>query len=619
MQKNKNGFYWNGKKSKVARIGAVALLLIGVFAQSGANAFAIDETTDTGEVTTEQAPQNNATRSIDPATVTDFNNLYTVAEGWTALTSSTLPQTIVKEGVSHGSKKYSFSIGTLPKQDSTPLPDRPFVTDSIYALPTVTNKTSDMNRYTYITSGSAINERSSFYYLVGSDNKFVGIGGGTTPSVQYYYRTLNGVPEIAKVFTGNTVKVNNVNYKIQVTESVKISNYGQIVHTVSYMNKGTTTMPSMLYGVVLDTYLNGIDSVKMYPDGSNGVYMSINGTTLYADPIMNTKVYAAKGSNMSAYATANYYTTTDIYRNQNYFFDATGLNKGGDALNDVADTQILYEVPTKVALAPNQAVTFSFAEQILTGTDVPPAITNATVNFVDITDNLHTIPSQKISGEVGKAPTTNVITIPENYELVTPVDSSNVTYNSTTGAVTYTGLLKTDATDDATIKLKHKTKSFDHTTPQAELDKYKVTPLSKKLTRTINFLDKADESVLESPVTQTRTAVKTAAVDLVTNAITYTDWALLPNEKPTPETITIPEIMGYSTETTVIPELGLNSDPVFNVYYEEIILELDLPITGHHSKVLALAIAPIVSLAAIVFFIVRRRKINDKKIEDLKK
>ena len=133
-----------------------------------------------------------------------------------------------------------------------------------------------MNRYTYITSGSATNERSSFYYLVGSDNKFVGIGGGTTPSVQYYSRTLNGEPEIAKVFTGNTVKVNNVNYKIQVTESVKISNYGQIVHTVSYMNKGTTTMPSMLYGVVLDTYLNGIDSVKMYPDGSNGVYMSIN-------------------------------------------------------------------------------------------------------------------------------------------------------------------------------------------------------------------------------------------------------------------------------------------------------------------------------------------------------
>lgn len=112
---------------------------------------------------------------------------------------------------------------------------------------------------------------------------------------------------------------------------------------------------------------------------------------------------------------------------------------------------------------------------------------------------------------------------------------------------------------------------------------------------------------------------------VLTNA--YTDWELKSGSLPA---LTVPEKIGYtadkttigaipSTTKTDITNLNTNGVSDITVYYKEIPLKLDLPITGSNTKILAIDLTSIASLFAISYFMNRRKKKNDVSVEELKK
>ncbi len=118
----------NKKWPVFAWLCCVALLTVGTIAPDTQ----IVRAADTNNESTSNAAQtkvNNATRSIDPATVMDLNSLYSTTDGW-KVTTYTVNDKITKSGIKFGSKTYSLVSYPIPynTMDASKYPtDRPFL------------------------------------------------------------------------------------------------------------------------------------------------------------------------------------------------------------------------------------------------------------------------------------------------------------------------------------------------------------------------------------------------------------------------------------------------------------------------------------------------------------
>lgn len=107
------------------------------------------------------------------------------------------------------------------------------------------------------------------------------------------------------------------------------------------------------------------------------------------------------------------------------------------------------------------------------------------------------------------------------------------------------------------------------------------------------------------------------------------DWtADNPNAMPEIDT---PEVPGMTRDKEVISSINLTSrDQLLRlangpatieekVTYTLVAIDLDLPIVGDKTKIIALAVTPLISLLAIAYFMHKRRKANEKDLDDLRK
>lgn len=107
------------------------------------------------------------------------------------------------------------------------------------------------------------------------------------------------------------------------------------------------------------------------------------------------------------------------------------------------------------------------------------------------------------------------------------------------------------------------------------------------------------------------------------------DWtADNPNAMPEIDT---PEVPGMTRDKEVISSINLTSrDQLLRlangpatieekVTYTLVAIDLDLPIAGDKTKIIALAVTPLISLLAIAYFMHKRRKANEKDLDDLRK
>ncbi len=207
---------------------------------------------------------------------------------------------------------------------------------------------------------------SSFYYLGNSTGSVIGLGLDSSVKPVYYSRTVNDEPEVAKVFvtSGN---IGGTSYKIQISESLKLTKDGRFIHTLNYLNLGSTTLTNMRFGVLLDTNLNMNDKVSIKADGNNGAYISAYGFTLYIDPITNSKLYATDFANQQSQDLKSSYS---LSISQSELKEATKVLPD-TVLKSATDSTILYEVKDLTTLKSNNFVSMQFAEQLLSGADKP--------------------------------------------------------------------------------------------------------------------------------------------------------------------------------------------------------------------------------------------------------
>ena len=236
----------------------------------------------------------------------------------------------------------------------------------------------------------------SFNKGTGSTGRYYSVSNGTinwisTLSDTKYYTSTNsaGNGMFARVFNSDSY---------QIAETVQVTQDGKIKHDVTIRNKSSKAITGLNgMGVSLDTMLDSDDRIPIYSDGTGGIYIQNGGITLYCSPVVNSNVFAGQwnDNNQSAYVTAN--------------------GAEGTILKDGVDTAVLYETPV-TTLAPDQSITFSFAERVLVNTKVVE-------HLVDVTGK--TIAADKVvGGQPGQA------------YAITPTDVPGYAYQSTTGDLT---------------------------------------------------------------------------------------------------------------------------------------------------------------------------------------
>ncbi|MFS0925227.1 mucin-binding protein [Enterococcus durans] len=215
----------------------------------------------------------------------------------------------------------------------------------------------------------------SFNKGTGSTGRYYSVSNGTinwisTLSDTKYYTSTNsaGNGMFARVFNSDSY---------QIAETVQVTQDGKIKHDVTIRNKSSKAITGLNgMGVSLDTMLDSDDRIPIYSDGTGGIYIQNGGITLYCSPVVNSNVFAGQwnDNNQSAYVTAN--------------------GAEGTILKDGVDTAVLYETPV-TTLAPDQSITFSFAERVLVNTKVVE-------HLVDVTGK--TIAADKVvGGQPGQA------------------------------------------------------------------------------------------------------------------------------------------------------------------------------------------------------------------------
>lgn len=233
----------------------------------------------------------------------------------------------------------------------------------------------------------------SFNKGTGSTGRYYSVSNGTinwisTLSDTKYYTSTNsaGNGMFARVFNSDSY---------QIAETVQVTQDGKIRHDVTIRNKSSEAITGLnSMGVSLDTMLDSDDRIPIYSDGTGGIYIQNGGITLYCSPVVNSNVFAGQwnDNNQSAYVTAD--------------------GAEGTIIKDGVDTAVLYETPV-TTLAPDQSITFSFAERVLVNTKVVE-------HLVDVTGK--TIAADKVvGGQPGQA-----------FDFIAP-KVPGYAYQSTTG------------------------------------------------------------------------------------------------------------------------------------------------------------------------------------------
>ena len=233
----------------------------------------------------------------------------------------------------------------------------------------------------------------SFNKGTGSTGRYYSVSNGTiswisTLSDTKYYTSTNsaGNGMFARVFNSDSY---------QIAETVQVTQDGKIKHDVTIRNKSSKAITGLNgMGVSLDTMLDSDDRIPIYSDGTGGIYIQNGGITLYCSPVVNINVFAGQwnDNNQSAYVTAD--------------------GAEGTIIKDGVDTAVLYETPV-TTLAPDQSITFSFAERVLVNTKVVE-------HLVDVTGK--TIAADKVvGGQPGQA-----------FDFIAP-KVPGYAYQSTTG------------------------------------------------------------------------------------------------------------------------------------------------------------------------------------------
>ena len=233
----------------------------------------------------------------------------------------------------------------------------------------------------------------SFNKGTGSTGRYYSVSNGTISWISAlsdtkYYTSTNsaGNGMFARVFNSDSY---------QIAETVQVTQDGKIKHDVTIRNKSSEAITGLNgMGVSLDTMLDSDDRIPIYSDGTGGIYIQNGGITLYCSPIANSNVFAGEWNtnNQSAYVTAD--------------------GAEGTILKDGVDTAVLYETPV-TTLAPDQSITFSFAERVLVNTKVVE-------HLVDVTGK--TIAADKVvGGQPGQA-----------FDFIAP-KVPGYAYQSTTG------------------------------------------------------------------------------------------------------------------------------------------------------------------------------------------
>ncbi|MBE9886658.1 LPXTG cell wall anchor domain-containing protein [Enterococcus durans] len=233
----------------------------------------------------------------------------------------------------------------------------------------------------------------SFNKGTGSTGRYYSVSNGTinwisTLSDTKYYTSTNsaGNGMFARVFNSDSY---------QIAETVQVTQDGKIKHDVTIRNKSSEAITGLNgMGVSLDTMLDSDDRIPIYSDGTGGIYIQNGGITLYCSPVVNSNVFAGQwnDNNQSAYVTAD--------------------GAEGTIIKDGVDTAVLYETPV-TTLAPDQSITFSFAERVLVNTKVVE-------HLVDVTGK--TIAADKVvGGQPGQA-----------FDFIAP-KVPGYAYQSTTG------------------------------------------------------------------------------------------------------------------------------------------------------------------------------------------
>lgn len=665
------------------------------------------------------------------------------------------------------SDAYTLTVNTLSRNKGDSITDRPFFNNDVKVMNPNNLSLAGVSLVPYNSIWYSSNDQDplvsstrntgSVYYFADSSGKFYGLGAAkkTTDNsdyqFKYYYNAGDGTNlKLAKVFNADPIG----NKQLQISEVVTIKKSGRIQHDVTYRNIGTESFTKSYFGVNLNVQLKvntdngGLNIVPMnnfpvYADGAGGAYITTKGLnfqnynsinagtatdehskpdtslpkiptiTLYAVPGINTKVYAAPAivsvatTQKSSYPSDSSSNTHASYKPS--IVGDTPVAKDlilESAWTTTKDSAIAFEYNNQTDLAPQQAITFSFAEQVYQGTealvsgrvDIPnnttqkvtsevvqaitggpnvtvtvpdlpnythvkktiqahvvngkivavdgavggadyvtyvPITTSATVKFYDDTSktDLPASTAKVLSGIPETVPTTdNTVAIPAGYKLAT-TSSLDSKLTSSGNTLTYVGALKSDNTDDVTVHLVHDTKVLPFDSSAATLKEYSVTEaLRKNFIRNITYKYEDDKTKDVFPaVQQVATIGRSVTVDLVTKlpvlTNAYTDWELKSGSLPQ---VTVPEKIGYTADKTTIASIpsttkaditNLNTNGVSDVtvYYKEIPLKLDLPITGSNTKILAIDLTSIASLFAISYFMNRRKKKNDVSVEELKK